>query len=111
MDAVHQADGGGVEGDWLDCVEPGKVFGSRYRVRTKSGSYRHYDGRAVPIERDGKITEWRGASTDVTGQREAEEMRGRLTDHLSAPALRTVRLRQPTSSLPEAHSVEQVVEV
>ena len=65
-----------VERDWRDCVRTGKIFDDRYRVRTKAGSYRHYDVRAVPIERDGKIVEWVGASTDVTAQREAEEMRG-----------------------------------
>jgi len=65
----------------------------------------------VPIERDGKIVEWVGASTDVTSQREAEEMRGRLTEQLSAAALRTARLQQATSMLAEALTVEQVVEV
>ena len=90
---------------------PGKVFDDRYRIRTKAGSYRHYDVRAVPIERDGKIIEWVGASTDVTSQREAEEMRGRLTEQLSAAALRTARLQQATSMLAEALTVEQVVEV
>src|SRR5207247_11098612 len=80
-------------------------------MRTKGGSYRHYDVRAVPIERDGKIVEWVGASSDVTSQREAEEMRGRLTEQLSAAALRTARLQQATSMLAEALTVEQVVEV
>ena len=111
LDAIHPEDRERVEREWLDCVDTGKVFDSRYRVRTKSGSYRHYDVRAVPIERDGKIIEWVGASTDVTGQREAEEMRGRLTEQLSAAALRTVRLQQATSMLAEAITVEQVVEV
>jgi len=111
LDAIHPEDRERVEREWLDCVDSGKVFDSRYRVRTKSGSYRHYDVRAVPIERDGKIIEWVGASTDVTGQREAEEMRGRLTEQLSAAALRTVRLQQATSMLAEAITVEQVVEV
>src|SRR5262249_16350683 len=83
------ADREGVERDWRGAVDGGKVFDQRYRVRTKTGSYRHYDVRAVPIERDGKIIEWVGASTDVTAQREAEEMRGRLTEQLSAAALRT----------------------
>ncbi len=87
------------------------MFDDRYRIRTKGGSYRHYDVRAVPIERDGKIVEWVGASTDVTSQREAEEMRGRLTEQLSAAALRTARLQQATSMLAEALTVEQVVEV
>ena len=88
-------------------MRSGKVFDSRYRVRTQTGSYRHYDVRAVPIERDGRIIEWVGASTDVTGQREAEEMRGRLTEQLSAAALRTARLQQATSMLAEALTVEQ----
>jgi PAS domain S-box-containing protein len=111
LDAIHPEDRERVEREWLDCVDTGKTFDSRYRVRTKSGSYRHYDVRAVPIERDGKIIEWVGASTDVTGQREAEEMRGRLTEQLSAAALRTVRLQQATSMLAEAITVKQVVEV
>ena len=111
LDAIHPEDRERVERDWRDCVQTGKVFDSRYRVRTKTGSYRHYDVRAVPIERDGKIVEWVGASTDVTGQREAEEMRGRLTEQLSAAALRTARLQQATSMLAEALTTEQVVEV
>jgi len=111
LDAVHPEDRERVERDWRECVGGGKIFDSRYRVRTKSGSYKHYDVRAVPIERDGKIIEWVGASTDVTAQREAEEMRGRLTEQLSAAALRTARLQQATSMLAEALTVEQVVEV
>ena len=111
LDAVHPEDRERVERDWRECVRSGKIFDDRYRIRTKGGSYRHYDVRAVPIERDGKIVEWVGASTDVTSQREAEEMRGRLTEQLSAAALRTARLQQATSMLAEALTVEQVVEV
>jgi PAS domain S-box-containing protein len=109
--AVHPDDRERVERDWRQCVRTGKVFDDRYRIRTKNGSYRHYDVRAVPIERDGKIVEWVGATSDVTSQREAEEMRGRLTEQLSAAALRTARLQQATSMLAEALTVEQVVEV
>ncbi|MDR0346619.1 MAG: PAS domain-containing protein, partial [Nocardiopsaceae bacterium] len=111
LDAIHPEDRERVEREWRDCVRAGRVFDSRYRARTKAGSYRHYDVRAVPIERDGSIIEWVGASTDVTAQREAEEMRGRLTEQLSAAALRTARLQQATSMLAEALTVEQVVEV
>jgi PAS domain S-box-containing protein len=111
LDAIHPEDRDRVERAWRECVRTGKVFDSRYRVRTRGGAYRHYDVRAVPIERAGKIIEWVGASTDVTGQREAEEMRGRLTEQLSAAALRTARLQQATSMLAEALTVEQVVEV
>jgi PAS domain S-box-containing protein len=111
LDSIHPEDRERVERDWHECVRTGRVFDDRYRIRTKSGSYRHYDVRAVPIERDGKVVEWVGASTDVTSQREAEEMRGRLTEQLSAAALRTARLQQATSMLAEALTVEQVVEV
>ncbi len=111
LSSVHPEDRERVERDWRECVRTGKIFDDRYRIRTKGGSYRHFDVRAVPIERDGKIVEWVGASTDVTSQREAEEMRGRLTEQLSAAALRTARLQQATSMLAEALTVEQVVEV
>jgi PAS domain S-box-containing protein len=111
LEAIHPEDRDRVERDWRECVRTGKVFDDRYRIRTKGGSYRHYDVRAVPIERDGRIAEWVGSSTDVTSQREAEEMRGRLTEQLSAAALRTARLQQATSMLAEALTVEQVVEV
>ena len=111
LNSIHPEDRERVERDWRECVRSGKIFDDRYRIRTKAGSYRHYDVRAVPIERDGKIAEWIGASTDVTSQREAEEMRGRLTEQLSAAALRTARLQQATSMLAEALTVEQVVEV
>jgi PAS domain S-box-containing protein len=111
LGSIHPEDRERVERDWRECVRSGKIFDDRYRIRTKAGSYRHYDVRAVPIERDGKIVEWVGASTDVTSQREAEEMRGRLTEQLSAAALRTARLQQATSMLAEALTVEQVVEV
>ncbi len=109
--AIHGDDRERIERDWLSCVKTGTVFDGSYRVRTKTGSYRHYDVRAVPIEREGAIVEWMGASTDVTSQREADEMRGRLTEQLSAAALRTSRLQQATSLLAEALSVKEVVSV
>ena len=109
--AVHPDDRERIEAGWLECLRTGTVFDATYRVRTKSGSYRYYEIRAVPIERDGVIVEWMGANTDVTSQREADEMRGRLTEQLSAAALRTSRLQQATSRLAEALTVEQVVAV
>ena len=111
LDSIHPEDRDRVERDWRESLRTGRIFEDRFRMRTQAGGYRHYDVRAVPIERDGKIAEWVGACTDVTSQREAEEMRGRLTEQLSAAALRTARLQQATSMLAEALTVEQVVEV
>ena len=111
LESIHPEDRDRVERDWRECLRTGRIFDDRFRMRTRGQAYRHYDVRAVPIERDDKIAEWVGACTDVTSQREAEEMRGRLTEQLSAAALRTARLQQATSMLAEALSVEQVVEV
>lgn len=111
LHSIHPEDRERVERDWRECLRTGRIFDERFRMRARGGAYRHYDVRAVPIDRDGKIAEWVGACTDVTSQREAEEMRGRLTDQLSAAALRTARLQQATAMLAEALDVEQVVEV
>lgn len=111
LGAIHPDDRERIGRDWLGCVESGAVFDGSCRVRTRTGSYRYYEVRAVPIERDGAIVEWMGACTDVTNQREADEMRGRLTEQLSAAALRTSRLQQATSLLAKELSVTGVAAV
>ncbi|RAY10839.1 peptidylprolyl isomerase [Actinomadura craniellae] len=111
LSVVHPEDRQRIQAAWRECVEADRIFETNYRIRTKSGTYRHYDVRAVPIRRGTEVVEWVGANTDVTGQREAEEMRGRLTEQLSAAALRTARLQQATSMLAEALTVSQVVQV
>jgi PAS domain S-box-containing protein len=111
MAVVHPEDRPRIEAAWRDCVAEDRVFETNYRIRTRSGTYRHFDVRAVPIRQGDAVIEWVGANTDVTGQREAEEMRGRLTEQLSAAALRTARLQQATSMLAEALTVSQVVQV
>ncbi|TMR39751.1 PAS domain S-box protein [Actinomadura geliboluensis] len=111
LSVVHPEDRPRIESVWQECVEENRVFETNYRIRTKSGTYRHFDVRAVPIWQGDTVIEWVGANTDVTGQREAEEMRGRLTEQLSAAALRTARLQQATSMLAEALTVSQVVQV
>lgn len=111
LDAIHPEDRDRVAHVWRDAVNTGSVFDISYRLRTCSGVYRHYEIRAVPIVRNGEIIEWVGANTDVTATRDAEDMRERLTEQLSAAALRTARLQQATSMLAEALTVEHVVRV
>lgn len=77
LSVVHPEDRPRIEAVWRECVEENRVFETNYRIRTKSGTYRHFDVRAVPIWQGDAVIEWVGANTDVTGQREAEEMRGR----------------------------------
>ncbi|MBP2706599.1 SpoIIE family protein phosphatase [Microbispora sp. RL4-1S] len=111
LDAVHPDDRPGAEEAWREALRGRTMFEWSYRVRTRASGYRHFEVRAVPIIRHGRVVEWVGANTDVTPQREAEEMRGRLTDQLGAAALRTARLQGATAILAEALTVEQVVQV
>ncbi|GIH90480.1 SpoIIE family protein phosphatase [Planobispora siamensis] len=111
LEAVHPDDRVHTEEAWREALRGRTMFEWNYRVRTRASGYRHFEVRAVPIIRHGKVVEWVGANTDVTPQREAEEMRGRLTDQLGAAALRTARLQGATAMLAEALTVEQVVQV
>lgn len=111
LQAVHPEDRERAEHAWSEAVRTESTFETSFRVRSKTGSYRYFESRAVPIVRHGATAEWVGSHTDVTAQREADEMRHRLTEQLSAAALRTARLQQATSMLAEALTVEQVVQV
>ncbi|MFI6386016.1 SpoIIE family protein phosphatase [Nonomuraea sp. NPDC050540] len=111
LDAVHPDERQQTEEAWREALRGRTMFEWNYRVRTRASGYRHFEVRAVPIIRHGRVVEWVGANTDVTPQREAEEMRGRLTDQLGAAALRTARLQGATALLAEALTVEHVVQV
>ena len=108
---MHPEERQQTEEAWKEALRGRTMFEWNYRVRTRASGYRHFEVRAVPIIRHGRVVEWVGANTDVTPQREAEEMRGRLTDQLGAAALRTARLQGATAELAEALTVEQVVQV
>ncbi|MGP3912161.1 SpoIIE family protein phosphatase [Nonomuraea sp. 10N515B] len=111
LEVVHPEERQETEEAWREALRGRTMFEWNYRVRTRASGYRHFEVRAVPIIRHGRVVEWVGANTDVTPQREAEEMRGRLTDQLGAAALRTARLQGATAQLAEALTVEQVVQV
>ncbi|GAA3747701.1 PAS domain S-box-containing protein [Spinactinospora alkalitolerans] len=111
LDAVHPDDRERVGRDWDDAVQDKTAFDATFRVRLRSGDFRHYHSRAVPLLREEEVVEWVGTHADVTTQREAEEMRQRLTQQLGEAALRTVRLQKATSDLAEALTVDQVVTV
>src|SRR5262249_54863780 len=109
--AVHPDERKRIAADWLACVAAGTLFGGRQPGRTQNGGYPPSARTARARGRHGRVIPRMGASTDVTGQREADEMRGRLTEQLSAAALRTNRLQQATSMLAKELSVHGVVNV
>lgn len=57
------------------CVEDGVVWEDTFPLRGKSGEYRWFLSRAQPIrDESGRIVRWFGTNTDVTDQRETEEL-------------------------------------
>ncbi|WP_245956701.1 PAS domain-containing protein, partial [Nonomuraea fuscirosea] len=111
LGVVHPEERQRTENAWREARREHNIFEWNCRVRTRASGYRHFEVRAVPIIRHGRLVEWVGVNTDVTRQREAEEMRGKLTDQLGAATLRTARLQGATAMLAEALTVEQVAQV
>lgn len=55
-------------------VETGAVYQIEHRFRVRSGEYRWYLGRGVPIrDEQGRVTRWFGTSTDIEDSKRAEE--------------------------------------
>lgn len=81
---------------WSQAVETGSVFEAEYRLRSKTGSYRWFLGRAVPMRNEtGEITSWVGTATDIEERKQAEAIlrnaRARLEEEV---AKRTDALRE-----------------
>ncbi len=54
--------------------DTGEVWEDTFPLRSKSGEYRWFLSRAIPIrDETGKVTRWFGTNTDVTSQRAVEE--------------------------------------
>jgi PAS domain S-box-containing protein len=76
---LHPDDVAGVTELWENSLRKGKPYEAEFRVRSTDGTYRHVQGRAVPVmESDGKIREWVGTLTDITDKKHIEEERLQL---------------------------------
>ncbi|MFG3502256.1 PAS domain S-box protein [Pseudomonas sp. NPDC047963] len=65
------------------AVAIGSIWEETFPLRGKSGQYRWFLARAVPIRDDfGQVTRWFGTNTDVTAQVTAEEALRELNDNL-----------------------------
>lgn len=63
---IHPRDHDRLRQAWSDAAaEPPGVFECTFRARTGTGEYRHLRSRAVPILREGRVTEWIGATADI----------------------------------------------
>jgi PAS domain S-box-containing protein len=75
---VHPAHVERVGARFGQCIETGEVWEETFPVRGKSGEYRWFLSRAIPIKGDdGRVLRWFGSNTDITAQRTLQDA---LTD-------------------------------
>ena len=84
LQALHPDDRESNARLWQQAMKKKRVFENEFRVRTHSGSYRHFHVQAVPIVApDGTVQEWVGANTDITDRKEAALAAQRHRDELA----------------------------
>jgi len=73
--AVHPDDAQPTMAAWTEAVAEQRTFIFEHRIHRRDHEWRLCSMRAVPIFRvDGSIREWVGVHTDITEQRQSEEM-------------------------------------
>jgi PAS domain S-box-containing protein len=76
LEVIHPDDRERVWAAWCKAREANAPHEMEYRARRHDGVYRHLLARAAPVVgRDGRITEWIGATTDITERKEEEHLR------------------------------------
>jgi PAS domain S-box-containing protein len=90
---------------WQQAMIEKRMYENEFRVRTRSGSYRHFHVQAVPIMApDGTVHEWVGANSDITESKEAALAAQQHRDQLAHVA-RIATMGELTASL--AHELNQ----
>jgi len=65
-DYLHPDDRDQSHRRWLECVHSGQNYELEYRLRGKTGEYRWFRARAVPIrDHFGKVIRWYGTCSDI----------------------------------------------
>jgi PAS domain S-box-containing protein len=69
--AIHPDDVEPAVRRWQAALASRSIYENEFRVRTRDGSYRFFQGRGVPIiAADGSVREWIGYSSDITERRQ-----------------------------------------
>jgi PAS domain S-box-containing protein len=69
---------------WNAAIASGCDYHIEFRIRHRDGKYRWFDTRAVRLcDAEGRTAKWLGSSTDITGRKQTEDARERLTLTLS----------------------------
>jgi PAS domain S-box-containing protein len=74
MKAVHEEDSENIREAWRRSIATGDGFEMTYRMRSSTGRYRWFMGRATAIrDRTGEIVKWFGTSTDIDALIQTEQ--------------------------------------
>ncbi len=74
LDFVHPQDKERAREIWADAIAQSKNFEVEYRLRTRTGDYRHVYVRAVALKNpNGSVREFIGSLNDITERKENEE--------------------------------------
>jgi PAS domain S-box-containing protein len=101
VSAVHPDERPRVVAGWQEAIERGEPTELEYRLRTADGRYEWFLTRSVPYrDADGAIVKWFGTSTNIEGQKRAEE-RLRATDRAKDEFLAMLghELRNPLGAI------------
>jgi PAS domain S-box-containing protein len=92
LNFVHPDDRVRVAQKWEESLKAGREYHSEFRMRTRDGGYRYFDGRGVPVRNpDGTVREWIGTDVDITGRKRAE-LEVRASAHRRTMALSAARV-------------------
>src|SRR5262249_52005837 len=66
IDFIHAEDRARTVEQWALCTNSGESYESEYRIRGRSGDYRWFRARAIPIrDHKGSIVRWYGTCSDI----------------------------------------------
>jgi PAS domain S-box-containing protein len=84
-DVVHPDDQQECLARWHAAIRTGDTYETEYRLREKTGVYRWFLRRALPVrDPSGRITRWFGTCTNIDGVKQKEEVLRRANAEIDA---------------------------
>ena len=73
LSTLHPEDQTHARAVWSAALEAGGIYDVEYRLRGRSGDYRWYNARGVPVVAAGVVRHWVGVCIDIHERKQGEE--------------------------------------